>query len=1207
MPNDPYNLQLRIAQVEDEVEKALQKAELLIPRSILQRFRRAFSPKGMPFFRFYIELKRINLGGPVPEGLRSMYRMAVNRLIQVTSPVDKRPLSPPIVNLIAEGRSEMNMLLGRLERGMAEDTQTWRKINNSYVPAIEEVAKDKGIYLKRLQRGVERWCIFRRMTGKQEYVEKLKDDDPEGYDLMQRYGQTLEQIDEGIRAKIEGQGMAVAKGFLAGTPVTLGVDPKTGEERVYDRDGEVLSKSDFIVKRRERTAAETHLAKVPTRTEVPLKRLRTMSNEQVDALPGDVEMAALTDDKAKQGRLTKILPVKWHNYLYKNDKDEWVSDRQQVIAGSRYKGIYLDDMVNGMGRLIEGTAYKYSPMAGREMKVPRKIDPSQREPYVSMAVTETKKRVKDKATGKSRTVRAKHDRLFLKINGTKDQKELRHALKKLACNVPPVRGCIPSVVHTPVKGSRAAGFYFEPKDFGVIMDSLQGMSLSKAALETVKDYYKDLANAEQATVEENLGNYSAKALGGFVESKKDPATGEMKSFDLLAKQKQALAWLDANGNKGVCALDTGVGKTLVSVAMMQKLMRDGMTEEDASYTDDKGKTVETNGRFLYVCPNSLKGNLPKEIRSFVRGDQSDLLERVDVISYREFSGASKSKKVPGSIKGVKFWKGRSWDTRLYVAIFFDEAHKLKNINSARSQAAIKLWHPHKICLTASPMEKNPMEAYALSAVSNNIPLFGKTGPPKENRKDMRRFKERFCETIGGRIIGVKQDPLVKRDMQTWVKRNVFYADKQDVEEFELPKLTQDPVAVEMDPEVEKAYRGITDQFSKIMKGLVAKFRDRGLNEEGPSARDPALEKVFGLAFRPIIKMMGTLANRPDDALREIAHMVETRTMPWKDKDGEYPPVPPLLYRVLTRWSKQFSPDELRAKADEMGNPKLNVASEMLKQKRGRVDADMEGGGRSLLFTDDKKLCMVTGEHMSRTMAGQHVVALNDNIYILGSSGPLSEITFQIDPDILEKLVRDPAERKAIMAETGGVSRIALPLHRRGRLRRYPMLPAHKQFNTHYRADNWQQFAFKEIVNPNPRIVTCTLYGPAYQYGHNLQAFDTVVHLDRDTWNSESMKQRTARAWRQGQDQPVDEITLDSTYAATDEGVPRDDFDRTLDEIRAYFQQMEGELFDNIIKQAQDVELGKEWLEMAKRDASLTQVDRKMLDLAVSPFVGRSSP
>jgi hypothetical protein len=328
-------------------------------------------------------------------------------------------------------------------------------------------------------------------------------------------------------------------------------------------------------------------------------------------------------------------------------------------------------------------------------------------------------------------------------------------------------------------------------------------------------------------------------------------------------------------------------------------------------------------------------------------------------------------------------------------------------------------------------------------------------------------------------------------------------------------------------------------------------------------------------------------------------------MPWKDKEGEYPPVPPLLLRVLARWNKQLSPDELRDKAATVGNPKLDVAVEMLKQKRERVDADMEGSGRSLLFTDDKKLCMISGEHMAQTMAGQHVVALNDKIYIFGSSGPLTEITLQIDPDILERLVQDPVKRQAIMKKTGGVSRIALPLYRRGRLRRYPMLPAHKQHNIHYKADTWQQFAFKEIINPDHRIVTCTLYGPSYQYGHNLQAFDTVVHLDRDNWNSESMKQRTARAWRQGQDQPVDEITLDATYSATDDGIPRDEFDRTLDEIRAYFQEMEGELFDNIIKQAQDIDLGKEWLEMAKRDASLTQIDRKTMEMMMSPFVGRS--
>jgi len=643
--------------------------------------------------------------------------------------------------------------------------------------------------------------------------------------------------------------------------------------------------------------------------------------------------------------------------------------------------------------------------------------------------------------------------------------------------------------------------------------------------------------------------------------------------------------------------------TLTSIGMMQKLIRDGLTDEDASYTRPDGKEVTTNGRFLYVCPNSLKGNPVKEIKAFLKAEDSTiLLQKLDVISYREFSGSGKSRKVPRGLRGVQFWKGRKWEPALYVSIFFDEAHKLKNISSGASQAALKTWHPRKVCLTASPMEKQPMEAYVLAAISNNTPLFGKTLEARENRKEMRRFKERFCETIGRRIVGVKQDPLVKRDLQTWVKRNIFYADKQDVEEFELPKLDTSTVAVQMPEQVEETYRDITGQFSSLMGGLVAKFRDRGLNEAGPNARDPSLERVFGMAFRPLVKLLSVMANYPDVAMLDIATMIETDNWPYPNAQGEYLPVPKVLRRALNKWKDKFDPAQLRADAEAMGNPKLEQAELSMKQKLERSD----GSSRTLLFTDDKRFCMMSARHMAKRIAGKHAVALNDRILILDGGAPVTEVEFEIDPKVLRKLVKDPDERKRIRRETKGVSRLQLPFTKRA-LRRHPEIPAHPVLNPHFKAADWQQFVFKEVIGPDQGIRSLTLHGPTYQYGHNLQAFDTVVHLDRDNWNSESMKQRTARAWRQGQEQPVDEIVIDATYSASDDGTPRPDFDRTLDEIRRYFQQLDGSIFDRIIKDAQGVELGKEWAELAAVDSSLLKLDKQVLELMGSPYVSRSAP
>jgi len=179
----------------------------------------------------------------------------------------------------------------------------------------------------------------------------------------------------------------------------------------------------------------------------------------------------------------------------------------------------------------------------------------------------------------------------------------------------------------------------------------------------------------------------------------------------------------------------------------------------------------------------------------------------------------------------------------------------------------------------------------------------------------------------------------------------------------------------------------------------------------------------------------------------------------------------------------------------------------------------------------------------------------------------------------------------------------LPFHKQA-LKLHPALPGKAGVHQAYMADDWQQFVLKEIVNPDPSVKTATLLGKTYMYGHNLQAFNTVIHLDRNSWNSESMKQRTARSWRQGQSQVVDEVTLDMSYAPDTEGVPRGEGDRTLDEIRAAFQSMDGAIFDDIIKAAQITELGAEWEGIDKRDASLWKLDEKVVEMLTSPYMGR---
>ena len=90
------------------------------------------------------------------------------------------------------------------------------------------------------------------------------------------------------------------------------------------------------------------------------------------------------------------------------------------------------------------------------------------------------------------------------------------------------------------------------------------------------------------------------------------------------------------------------------------------------------------------------------------------------------------------------------------------------------------------------------------------------------------------------------------------------------------------------------------------------------------------------------------------------------------------------------------------------------------------------------------------------------------------------------------------------------------------------------------AGNWQKKIIESLFVKDPAcgVVTVTLTGKegkkggsaGFSKGFNLQTFDTVIHLDRNSWSSEEMEQRRGRAWRTGQADRVQEYTIDLVFA-----------------------------------------------------------------------------
>lgn len=381
-----------------------------------------------------------------------------------------------------------------------------------------------------------------------------------------------------------------------------------------------------------------------------------------------------------------------------------------------------------------------------------------------------------------------------------------------------------------------------------------------------------------------------------------------------------------------------------------------------------------------------------------------------------------------------------------------------------------------------------MEVFTLAAISSNQNLNTPGG-----RVAMRAFRQRHAEEVGGRIVGVKDDPVSVKDMRVWVRQRLFFADKRNVEEFALPGLTKQVETLTMEEVVEARYREVAAGVAEVLAGLTAKYRDRAIT---PQTQDKALETAR-IKLAKLFAQLTLLSNQPD------------RVIPGAK------------------------------------NHKLERLVQIMDEKAGSES-------RVVLFTDSPDMAMATADTLSeRCPWKDHAVALSDRIEVITAGG--LRTTY----------------RKREYTDTDG---------------------------TKIPAKDWQVFVMKRMIAGNRQIGSVTLTS-AYAVGHNLQEFDTVIHLDRDTWNSETMKQRTARLWRQGQDKPVTEMTLDTVYQS-----PTGSLDSTLDQIRRYVQELDADLFDSVVVESQTEALGAEFFGMKQMHSSFFKLNRRMMEMALSPYL-----
>lgn len=721
-----------------------------IAQSSLMQIYRAFgrSPVVASLFEMYGELKDVfdaEMAGLIP-GDRNFY----TRFLRAVGVMDSRITSESTRFRLEQKSQEILPILRRVDSGDSIPLTLWRTLTESYADLIQSLSADKDVFLTtRKLPGASsvRWLRLQKTSPKEQEVERIRRDDPDLFERLQLDRAQAAEIGGKIRDRIAQDGKVASLRKLYGRMVNLGEDPVTGEVSVYDADGEVIPIEDFREKIRTKNKSAREAINPNLKLGL-LEKLRAYSDDEVERLAASspTRYMSLTDDPSKDTVLTKIYRVADVNGI-------------PVVVSGRYRGIPVPSLVNSAGRQIEGSAYYLDYDTGSKI---------------------TRRDVKN-ADGTSNVRRSREPyvtvhqgKLFLQMSGEHYYTNVRNELTNLSGKVPTIQA---------VPKTRRSSYIFEPKDFNIIRDRVGSMALSSAAAKLLQGYFEELAKADRAAGAENLERFSSERLG--------------LKLPLRRHTMKALAWMEANGDRGICALDTGMGKTVTAIASMMNL-------------DMRGKSEGTNGRYLYVCEKDLLGNLVGEFYKFLEKPVADeVASRVDIIAYPKFVSLRKKNPTYGDD---------------YIAIYFDEAHlRMGSKSKAAYKAAVGCKAKHKILLTASPMVKAPREVFTLASIANNLDL---NSP--EGRRQEANFLGFYTQDVGGRPVSVSRDPNAAKDFRVWVKRNLFFADKTSVseEDAKLEQLRKETVAVSMPPELEAAYKKEMQGVLKGLKDLLAVYKER---------------------------------------------------------------------------------------------------------------------------------------------------------------------------------------------------------------------------------------------------------------------------------------------------------------------------------------------------------------------------------------------
>ena len=930
----------------------------------------------------------------------------------------------------------------------------------------------------------------------------------------------------------------------------------------------------------------------------------SLQRYEVEALEGDIKIAQISDQAGdKKHALTRVVQVK--SMIVG-------SDTLDVIVDGKYKGFLLDDIVNATGRLIEGNFFTRTESGSIEkLEVLEDVYDFDAESGKSkdtgldevsfLEVGEGSKSSKYKKVLKNRlrepyiTLSSDKKRLILGMPNSDSSKQDRNNIKKLAKIMPGLEQKKDPRLAPTVNGLNPF-YYFDAPSYEAVRDTLGSVAISKAALDFLEEYYKELTARDRALNEENLKNFTTQNLGGFVAEVE--RNGQKIPFRFNNKQKEAMAWMEANEYSGLMALDTGVGKTLLAGGAMRHFM----------------KTKEASGstkKFLFVSPKRLQGNFTKEMMKFMT-DHDVIKNRIEEMNYQKFADIVRGidrleeslaikddkkrerrlKKIPVDAwkdpnnfnKGSSFKTATDYFKENYAICFFDEVNEA--LTGMKRRAISDLKHPRKVLLTASAMEKDPLDLYRFVAIAKGSSF---------SKDKERGFAERFGNVIGGRFVGLKNDPQVRQEFNTWVKANAYFAFKQDVdfEEMNMPQLklpTSQVITVAMDSDVEKEYRKKAKEVARELKAMVKKYRDvikaGGTYTSATFGEGKNAIKDFATTSLSKIKDLITLSTNPS------AYKVDGKRVFEKVSNPKLEQAEKLLIDRPSKSICYFSADAQIVKQNAKRCSKSGVGGIHVAMLPKSVEFFKSGKSIGTIEQKTGKTELGRIEEMTRRLAsGYEPIVLDYGFLANHAKGgqklmeETKDLVELVDGHMFEYREALEDDEKAEMADV--FNNLVVAIRNRdvkGIKTKIRALSTKYYKIFDFIADQWAVGATKKIFKQNPNIKTlsCT---DEYAKGFNFQFIGTVVHLDRGKgFDSELVKQRTARAYRTGQERSVEVIYLDSViekggdrsgeYGASEgAGVFKKDFDdMTIDEIKDLVQGADQDFFMDIISQGMNQNL-----------------------------------